>query len=616
MPIPTLIEQEGGTIRGRGDVNAAFYADEPVKSTDFPAAMEVPTMRMIRLVVCIGIVLLIATIAYAGGVSLRHPTLNGRGVAADVPLPIAAGQSAHLCFDFEDYSYSGARREDRFVVFSLELADRVTKEPSSRDLFYKRLVAGRSSGTFGIEECVDFTTPSALGLYAISYNQVVMFPSDFGRRGLSDEQAAGFARRHTSLHPYWERLLLIQVSEASASASTPVFSTYLQLNGKVPALDNSVEPGLDKPPAVFSWFVKPARMEVEHRYRLYPVEADWSPWTSDSSATYYYIAAGAYQFQVVSRVRTPGHEWTEGNQAQYQFFLEKPLIAKPITKASGGTSTRAVSIRPQDIYLKSRALLLAVTEYDDKQFGPLPYAENDVKQLGAALSRTGFDQVTPLKGPLTKAQVTGAVDQFVRAASHHERLLIYISTHGFADPLDKSKAYVVTKDCHPNQPSTCLSLQEIDGLIEPVLRSDKQLVRHLLLLLDTCSSGLGVISKFGQFNELSVAAKEGSHMMTAGLEDQEAEQDPGLKMSTFAYYLSEGLSGKADYTGDGVVTLARVRSCLMITPVLQFSTKRAESCGYSPSTIPTRSSCFLQACRCLWSVRRPAGHSPTVNRWC
>jgi len=208
--------------------------------------------------------------------------------------------------------------------------------------------------------------------------------------------------------------------------------------------------------------------------------------------------------------------------------------------------------------LKSRALLIGVTKYEDKQFGPLPFTVADVTRLEATLKATGFDEVTPIQGSLTKAQITKAIDQFTRAASKDERLLIYISTHGFADSLDKTRGYIVSTDCNTKQPSTCLSLQELDSMLEPVLRADSKPVRHLLVLLDTCSSGLGVIAKSGRYSELSVAAKEGSHLMTAGLADQEAEQDPGLGMSTFTYYLDEGLSGRADYTQDGVVSLSEL----------------------------------------------------------
>jgi uncharacterized caspase-like protein len=154
------------------------------------------------------------------------------------------------------------------------------------------------------------------------------------------------------------------------------------------------------------------------------------------------------------------------------------------------------------------ALLIGVTAYEDQQFGPLPYIKTDVTRLETTLQGLGFEVISHT-GPFTKAQITRSIDQFTRAASKHERLLLYLSTHGFADSLDKSKGYVVSTDCHADQPSTCLSLQEVEGLLQPVLKADKNLVRHFLVLLDTCSSGLGVIAKSGRFNELSVASKEG-----------------------------------------------------------------------------------------------------------
>jgi uncharacterized caspase-like protein len=235
------------------------------------------------------------------------------------------------------------------------------------------------------------------------------------------------------------------------------------------------------------------------------------------------------------------------------------LIAKPILKASQGTAPAAVpATNLSELYTKSRALLIGVTGYKDKHFGPLPFTGADIDKLQTTLKTVGFDQVIPMKGSLTKAEIAKAIDQFARAAVKDERLLIYISTHGFADSLDRTKGYVVSTDCLIDQPTTCLSLQDMDSLLEPVLKADKKPVRHLLLLLDTCSSGLGVISKSGRFNELSVASKQGAHLMTAGLADQQVEQDPGLGMSTFAYYLAEGLSGKADYTQDGVVSLSEL----------------------------------------------------------
>ena len=78
------------------------------------------------------------------------------------------------------------------------------------------------------------------------------------------------------------------------------------------------------------------------------------------------------------------------------------------------------------------------------------------------------------------------------------------------------------------------------------------------MLLDTCSSGLGVISKSPDYNELNIAVQNGTHMITAGMADQESQMDNRLRMSTFTYYLSEGLSGAADYTDDQVISLTEL----------------------------------------------------------
>jgi hypothetical protein len=391
----------------------------------------------------------------------------------------------------------------------------------------------------------------------ISYSPILMFPSDYHESEFQEVDLPEFARAHLRRYePYiLQDLCRIQVTATSAPSDEII--TYLRLNGQPPASATRIQPGVDVGPVEFSWFLKPSLANAQHRYRLFPVEPDWSEWASDTKAAYFFIAAGSYQFQVMSRVSRNG-VWIEGEPARYQFFLGKPLIAKPIAKASGGTTPTAPVVQDlSKLYSRSRALLFGITQYQDRRFGPLPYVQNDVQRMSTAFEQLGF-QVTREVGSVTRSQLTQKIDEFVRNASREERLVIYISTHGFADPLDPAKGFVVTTDCNEDRPSTCASLDEIDGLVEPILKASTHPVRHLLVLLDTCSSGLGVISKSGRFNEFSVASKEGSHLMTAGLANQEAEQDPGLQMSTFTYFLADGLSGKADYTQDGVITLSEL----------------------------------------------------------
>jgi uncharacterized caspase-like protein len=52
---------------------------------------------------------------------------------------------------------------------------------------------------------------------------------------------------------------------------------------------------------------------------------------------------------------------------------------------------------------------------------------------------------------------------------------------------------------------------------------------------------------------------QGVFMLTAGMANQLAQIDPQLGMSTFTYYLAEGLNGNADILGNnGLITLSEL----------------------------------------------------------
>lgn len=521
-------------------------------------------MRMIfKTFLVVTILLLMTDSAFAGGIHFSQPSINGRDVTDKTPFPVGKDQQVELCFNMEGYSYSGRTYEPSYAVFDVAELSSSGKVQQGTTFFVKRFdrLASRDydENEFEIRHCAYFKTPVRFGLYVIRYRSVLMFPSDFHVHRVDEHEMGFYAQRHIKNYPHvFQTLARFQVLEHPQEDSDSLVSTYLHLDGKVPAVGAHVESGLNRPPVVFSWFNKPEKKDAEYRYRLYPIEPDWSIWSSESKATYHFIWPGAYRFQVVTRVRSTSGQWIEGKQAEYQFFLEKPLIAKPILKASQGIVAGHTSINLTNLYQRSRALLIGVTEYEDKQFGPLPYITADVDHLVSTLGRVGFDEVTPMKGSLTKTQITKAIDKFARSALKDERLLIYLSTHGFSDSLDRNKGYIVSTDCHTDQPTTCLSLQELNSILEPVLRAGNKPIRHLLILLDSCSSGLGVIAKSGRYDEFPVAAKDGAHLITAGLADQKAEQDPNLGMSTFTYYLEKGLSGEADYTQDGVVSLSEL----------------------------------------------------------
>jgi caspase domain-containing protein len=504
--------------------------------------------------------LLLPRAAHAGGVYLRDITIDGRPVPYDGAVTLGRGTQSSLCFALEGYSYSARPNEDGYLAFSIRSA---TKTTSSSVTYFALKLNKRLSGDrpddFQLNHCVPFQVPSTPGRFLVHASLILMFPSDF--KSFDTLALARHVRQHfMSYEGSRQQIARLVTRDPLASGDIADFETYLRLDGKVPASEAHVVAGVGRPPVIFSWYVKPAPAEVEHHYRLFPTQKEWTDWDTTSHAAYYFIPQGAHQLQVVSRVKSNG-QWIEGRQAQYQFFLTDPLIAKPIAK---GTSALAAAPPPppdpSGLYVRSRALVIGVTAFDDPRFIALPFTGTDVDSLSSALRRQGFT-VGVKRGRLTRAQIAGAIDSLVRSAAQRERLVIYLSTHGFSDRLDPNKGYVASTDCHPAQPHTCLSLREIDDMLQPVLQTETaRPVQHLLLLLDACSAGLGVIDKAGGFFESSVAARPGSHIMTAGLADQKAEQDPSLRppMSTFTYFVTKGLNGAADYTGDGVISLSEL----------------------------------------------------------
>lgn len=490
---------------------------------------------------------LLSRMVYAGGISLRDAQVNGHPIDERNSVEVQPNTAATLCAHMEAYIF-GKPHDSAYAVFHLRELTRLS--PRGAYLIFARPV----EQDYGVQYCVEFQTPDKPGIFAISYSHIPMFRSDF--KDFTETRVGYFSSRHLSHYPR-SNDVLGQIRVVSIGEATPEVATYLKLNGQTPGVNAHVDGGIDKDPIVFSWFVRPNIPNVEYRYRLYPDESEWSDWTIETKATEYFIPVGAHQFQVATRVKVPSGGSIETREAEYGFILEKPFIAKPIKKASLTTNVKSsIPIDINKVYSRSRALLIGVTRYDDKQFGPLPYTAQDVKGVDAALRNVGFTDITSRLGPLTKTQMTAAIEQFSRSAALNERLVIYISTHGFEDPQNKGKGYIVTTDCKAGQPaSTCLGLSELDSLLEPAIYKP---VRHLLVLLDTCSSGLGVIAKSGEFYELPIAAKPGTHMMTAGLADQNALEDPALQMSTFTYYLIEGLNGGADYTQQKFISLSEL----------------------------------------------------------
>lgn len=332
------------------------------------------------------------------------------------------------------------------------------------------------------------------------------------------------------------------------------FSTLIRINGEYPS-KNLVESGVREKPVIFSWHSKPKNPLIEYRYRLFPYEK-WSPWGKTENAVYSFIPRGAYVFQV--QPRFPATNITR-NIAGFQFVLEHPLTSQPLiakAKISGSSPKPAIATKSiESFYPRSVALLIGIIEYDYFDSFDEKHITHDIKRMELSLKKKGFLPQTHIKRRIKKGDLDNIVSEFSRNLREDDRVIVYISSHGTEHPGRKSKGYIASSDCNPAKPrSSCFEINDLVEILEEKLSDEGP--RHLAVILDSCSSGLGVIGKeSNKFNEISVAQHHGAHILTAGTENQTAFIDKELGGSIFTYFLTLGLDGNADYTQDGIVTL-------------------------------------------------------------
>jgi hypothetical protein len=324
-------------------------------------------------------------------------------------------------------------------------------------------------------------------------------------------------------------------------------------------------------PIVLSWYVgnefKRDKSRVLYRYKMEPEDENWGAWTEATSIGYSFLHRGVHRF-VVQAKYTEASQLMESIPATFQFTLPKEHVSKPtadtLTKGVTGIgATPAAQIAFSELYAKSRALLIGTWKFDDVAKFP-QFDENkiatDVSTLKAALERNGFEVTTLVQERVRREDISAAISKLVRDAGRDDRLLVYFSTHGFPDPLLPSKGFLATADCTADDPrGRCFALDELTEHAQRAIEGKR--VRQVLYAVDSCFSGLGVAQKSVAVttNLNQLAMPQGVFMLTAGMANQLAQIDPQLGMSTFTYYLADGLNGKADILGNnGLITLSEL----------------------------------------------------------
>lgn len=493
----------------------------------------------------------------------------------------APGAKGTVRFMASDYAFGGGQHA--YMTLAIVPAQQPLNRPRHEDTadwaVYGLLMRSAALPPFADAARpydLTFEAPSRPGHYRVIWSQVLSFFAQplVPNAELKRAFRAGGEPRRLLLNNLVGNEGSIKVMGRITVSDKPValpdvIPLYLRVNNEIPAYATFAG-GVQDKPITLSWYVgnefKRDTAKVLFRYRMEPEEDAWGAWTSAKSVSFSFLHRGVHRFLVQAKY-TEQSLSMESIPATFQFTLSREHVSRPtvqtLTKAVVGAGAPAAPpVAFSELYAKSRALLVGLWAFEDSarfpQFDERKISA-DVSGLKAALERNGFEVTTLVRDRVRREDITAALSRLVADAGRDDRILVYFSTHGFPDPLLPDKGYLATSDCNADDPrGRCFALDELQEHARRATEGKR--VRQVLFAVDSCFSGLGVAQKsVGVTNLSQLAMPQGVFMLTAGMANQLAQIDPSLGMSTFTYYLAEGLTGKADILGNnGLITLSEL----------------------------------------------------------
>jgi uncharacterized caspase-like protein/peptidoglycan/xylan/chitin deacetylase (PgdA/CDA1 family) len=221
-----------------------------------------------------------------------------------------------------------------------------------------------------------------------------------------------------------------------------------------------------------------------------------------------------------------------------------------------GTAAPAAKVAVTTGYANSWAIVIGIDDY--AKWPKLQYAVRDAQGVRQVLiEKFGFapERVVSLQN--AEATRTGILAAFHDKLAHggvqkNDRIFVFFAGHGATRKLSSGRdlGYIVPSDSDPNQFATdAIPMTEIQNIAESLT------ARHVLFVMDACYSGLGLTRGAGSNTFLRDNAKRiGRQMLTAGGTDQLVADGGPNGHSVFTWTLLQGLAGKGDLNGDGLIT--------------------------------------------------------------
>lgn len=245
----------------------------------------------------------------------------------------------------------------------------------------------------------------------------------------------------------------------------------------------------------------------------------------------------------------------------YQFVSwNGTAFAAPEMRGAQTEAPPAPAPTPTQPYRDSWAAIIGIDDYPNWQ--KLQYATRDALGVRAMLIQNyNFKPdhiITLLNGQATRHNILSLLgDQLADSnkVQHEDRVLVFFAGHGATRKLASGRelGYIIPVDADlTDYEGTAISMTNFQDISEAIP------AKHLLFIMDSCYSGLAltrggsIALSQNYLNEIS--RREARQMFTAGGADQQVADNGPNGHSVFTWTLLQGLDGRADLNGDGVIT--------------------------------------------------------------
>ena len=247
------------------------------------------------------------------------------------------------------------------------------------------------------------------------------------------------------------------------------------------------------------------------------------------------------------------------------------------------------AVKKEEFIIKPKLYVLAVgvSRYMDKSL-KLEFAAKDAADFSTALmkQKSGIYRDVVIKTitdeKATKDEILDGLEWLQRETTSKDVAMVFIAGHGVNDPTGIYYFLPVNANIEKLK-RTGLAFSDIKNTVA-------SLAGKTVLFIDTCYSGnimgsrRGATDITGVVNELA-SAENGAIVFAASTGNQYSLEDRAWGNGAFTKALVEGLSGKADYTGKGKITV-NMLDLYLSERVKELTKGKQTPTTTKPSTVP------------------------------